>query len=628
MEDDKMNENQIAQEPIETGIDRSVYEQPYIVKDGCLYEEVTVKNKTEYVKLADFVPVLKAEVTYDDGTEEKKKFLISAVHKSGDVLSEQLVSADEMMSMKWLLQRWGQQGAAPPKQNTLARISYAIMQTKAEYKKETVYAQTGWKLIDGEYVFLMPNENSPYTVELQGKLNRYRFVSKCSPDEPVLVSAMLEKSIAPDRVMLPMLALTFLSPLCHFLKEAGCEPKFVTALIGKTGSKKSTLAALFLSFFGRFTASDLPMSFHDTANSILSNIYYLKDVLTCIDDFHPSGHFQEKEMKDIAQNISRYYGDRIGRARLNSKAELQASKPPTGNALITAEFSPEISESGCARYFTIELDDDDVDLDELSRYQRYAEQDLLSGIMMTYIEWLKEKYLNDADGFVKKLSELFLEYRTDFITKLTDRKIKFHSRVPDMLSHLKLGLVMLLEFLIDTEFIGSDDQRKYLNNLDEILLQTTSVSAEQIIEEQPVTKFCDKLTSLLDSGRCYVETRGSDCSPRQKNCIGLADDRYYYLFMDSAHSEVRQLCSSQGEHFSISKKELLKQMRKDGILVSRSSRNTISIRDSGGVINVTMLDKQKIAQRLSRDLCPPSPSVESLPESQQSSTAQGNVAQV
>ena len=359
---------------------------------------------------------------------------------------------------------------------------------------------------------------------------------------------MLEKSIAPDRVMLPMLALTFLSPLCHFLKEAGCEPKFVTALIGKTGSKKSTLAALFLSFFGRFTAIDLPMSFHDTANSILSNIYYLKDVLTCIDDFHPSGHFQEKEMKDIAQNISRYYGDRIGRARLNSKAELQASKPPTGNALITAEFSPEISESGCARYFTIELDDDEVDLDELSRYQRYAEQDLLSGIMMTYLDWLKEKYLNDADRFVKKLSELFLEYRTDFITKLTDRKIKFHSRVPDMLSHLKLGLVMLLEFLIDTEFIGSDDRRRYLNNLDEILLQTTSVSAEQIIEEQPVTKFCDKLTSLLDSGRCYVDNRSASSGAAGKGYIGMEDSENYYLLADAVHCEVKGCAVTRGSN--------------------------------------------------------------------------------
>ena len=82
------------------------------------------------------------------------------------------------------------------------------------------------------------------------------------------MSAMLENSFAPQCVMLPLLAVTFLCPLNHFLKSAGCEPKFVTALIGKTGSRKSTLAALFLSFFGKFSASDLPMSFHDTANSI------------------------------------------------------------------------------------------------------------------------------------------------------------------------------------------------------------------------------------------------------------------------------------------------------------------------------------------------------------------------
>ena len=86
-----MNEIQIEQIPSE--IDDSVYEQPYIVKGGCLYEEVKIKNKTEYVKLADFVPVLKAEVTYDDGTEPKKKFRVTATHRSGDVLDEQLVSA-------------------------------------------------------------------------------------------------------------------------------------------------------------------------------------------------------------------------------------------------------------------------------------------------------------------------------------------------------------------------------------------------------------------------------------------------------------------------------------------------------------------------------------------------------
>ena len=36
MEDDRMNEIQIEQIPSE--IDDSVYEQPYLVKDGCLYK--------------------------------------------------------------------------------------------------------------------------------------------------------------------------------------------------------------------------------------------------------------------------------------------------------------------------------------------------------------------------------------------------------------------------------------------------------------------------------------------------------------------------------------------------------------------------------------------------------------
>lgn len=294
-------------------IDETVYNYPYVVKSNCLYEMVQVKDQVVPMKLADFVPTLISEITRDDGTEQKKMFKVGAVHKSGIKLSEQIVSADEMQNMKWLLNRWGALGAAQPKQNVLSKICHAIMLTKGEVKFETMYLQTGWKKINGEYVFLMPTQNSPFTVELQGKLKNYSFTEKGSQEDLIYLSAMLENSFAPQCVMLPLLAVTFLCPLNHFLKSAGCEPKFVTALIGKTGSRKSTLAALFLSFFGKFSASDLPMSFHDTANSILSNIYYLKDVLTCIDDFHPSGMFHEQEMKSIAQNISRYYGGRIFR---------------------------------------------------------------------------------------------------------------------------------------------------------------------------------------------------------------------------------------------------------------------------------------------------------------------------
>ena len=134
--------NEIMQNPV---IDESVYHEPYVVKDGCLCERIKVKDQVIEVKLADFVPVLKAEITLDDGADRRKLFRVAGTYKDGTVLPEQTVSADEMQSMKWLLQRWGQYGAVIPRQNVLGKISHAILLTKQEVRNETVFLQTGWR---------------------------------------------------------------------------------------------------------------------------------------------------------------------------------------------------------------------------------------------------------------------------------------------------------------------------------------------------------------------------------------------------------------------------------------------------------------------------------------------------
>ena len=91
--------------------------------------------------------------------------------------------------------------------------------------------------------------------------------------------------------------------------------------------------------------------------------------------------------------------------------------------------------SGSARYFNIELNENDVVLNDLSFYQRLAEQNVLSGMMMYYVDWLKREYLSDEYKFAETLSNLFLSYRSEFISKLIAAKIKFHNRTPDMLAH-------------------------------------------------------------------------------------------------------------------------------------------------------------------------------------------------
>ncbi len=105
------------------------------------------------------------------------------------------------------------------------------------------------------------------------------------------------------------------------------------------------------------------MSFRDTANSILHNTFALKDVLTCIDDLHPSSRMEEQKMNGTAQAIMRAYGDRTGKGRLRSDSTLMESRPPQGNAIITAEYVPDIGESGTARYFALELKEKDDEQD-------------------------------------------------------------------------------------------------------------------------------------------------------------------------------------------------------------------------------------------------------------------------
>ena len=144
-----------------------------------------------------------------------------------------------------------------------------------------------------------------------------------------------------------------------------------------------------------------------------------------------------------------------------------------------------------------------------------------------------------------------------------------------------------------------------------------------------MTRFCDKLISLLESGRCYVENKNDFGGATQKGFIGMEDSENYYLLADAVHCEVKRLCNDQGEQFSISKFQLIKQLAADGLLTKFGQRNTTTVRTATGKsVNVIVMPKAAIGQRLSRDLCPPSPSMDKLPDTQAQRATQGNVAQM
>ena len=568
------------------------YPLPYKVVDGCLYREVPGKSGITTKKLCNFLPYIVSEVSVDDGAEVKTVLRLGSVHSSGRVLPEIDVTGAELGTFNWLIERWGADCVLEPERSVKEYVRHAIQQTAENAERIKVYHVTGWKLIDNHWEYLLPNDDK-HDVSLRGKLSRYEKADSWTVSD--LSSAYFMTSyfpFAPDEITLPLLAFTFLTPLNEFLHQANCEPKFVLCLLGRTGTRKSTLAALFLSFFGRFNSSDLPLSFRDTANSIMYNAFSLKDVLTCIDDFHPSSRKEVSKLTETAQLIMRGYGDRIGRGRLKSDSTPMESRPPQGNAIITAEQAPEIGESGTARYFCLELRDGMIDLTNLSKFQREAEKGTLRSCMLAYTEWIKKRFLKDKDterSFVNQLKKSFHNYRQEFI----DSGIRCHGRVPEIYAWLMIGIEYFLFFLLDYEIISKEDYHSTFERCRTCLYYLAKKQSVNIDRDKPTHKFIQKLYSLIESGQAVLLDKNNPIECKPVNYIGYQDDDFFYLNADIAHKQVKRLCGEQEEAFSISKNGLIKALAEEGLTVCDKGKNTKSIRIGDKTLRCICLIKDK-----------------------------------
>ena len=567
------------------------YPPPYEVADGCLYKKVTEKNHTYSRKLCNFTPRIISEVTLDDGAVETKRLTLGGEHASGRALPEIEISGAELGSFNWLIERWGADCVLEPGTSIKDSVRHAIQLTAENAEKKISFAVTGWKKIDGEWHYLLPNDEI-FNVRLQGKLNLYEKANEWSKTDLANVWFMLnDLQFAPNEIVLPLIAFTFLTPLNEFLHRANHEPKFVLFLFGHTGTRKSTLAALFLSFFGSFTASDLPLSFRDTANSLMYNAFSLKDVLTCIDDFHPSGRQEEVKLNATAQAIMRGYGDRIGRGRLKSDSSPMESRPPQGNAILTAEFAPDIGESGTARYFALELKNGDINLENLSIFQREAEKGTLRRCMFAYTEWIRRKFLKDEESekaFVKSLKDCFCAYRDEFMKS----GIKCHGRVPENIAWLTIGMKFFLLFLEENDVISDQESQLKFVEFQNCIYNLAEKQSRAIENDRPTHKFIQKLYSLLESGQAVVVDKSNSDHYTPPNFIGYEDENYYYLISDAAHKAVKKLCEEQGEVFPVTKRGLIKELAEEG-LIETSTSNTTVIRIGATSVRVSMLKKSK-----------------------------------
>lgn len=548
----------------------------YCVADGCICRVAADGGRKP---ICDFVAIPHSEIMQDDGVNRNMAFEVDAWTQDGRQLPRTRVKASDFGGMSWVTSAWGLQANVMPGNSAKDHARYAIAAVgKMTAAHITEYSHTGWRKIAGKWCYLYHGGAvgaDGVRVNLDGGLSGYRLdgagaagFDGISAEAAAAASWGIRNVIAPH-VAIPLLGTIYLAPLWEFLNQTNVKPSYGLYLAGGTGSRKSTSAALALSHFGNFTSKTLPASFHDTGNTIRRRAFILKDMPFVVDDFHPTGSQQEKrQLKEIAQSLSRMAGDGAERGRMRPDGTLQPATPPRCVTIITGEDIPDVGESGLARYYMVSIQPNDVPISaELTAAQEMARNGYMQRAMLGYIEWLRAQ----ADELPETLHKRFLDMRTWATEKAKDQ----HARAPETIAHILTGYYMMLLYF---RHVGLLDQDACTAAIAEAMATLTATSKEQariIKEDKPVNIFLDSVAELLASKEVFVTDISASATEGGKpsaavgrELVGCRDESYYYLIPRIIYKCVQELCVKQGSTFPISLRSLYRDLRTADILRS------------------------------------------------------------
>lgn len=535
------------------------------IEDGCLFSQKKIARGSKNKMLAEFVAWPVKEVILDDGISVKRYFDMKGILPDGRSLSTIRVADNEFMGMNWVMKSWGIKALVAS--SGKAELREAIQILGKNIKTERQYTHTGWRKIDNQWVFLHAGGaigNRNVTVDLSEggySLQRYS-ISRDDVDLSKAVGATFSLlEIGPSEIIYPLLAATFLSPLCELMQQVSVSPDFTLFLVGRTQSGKSSLAALFLSFFGNFDKMNFPANYKQTANSLEKISFILKDVLLVIDDYYPAQSKSGQEaMRKLAQSLARGYGDGAGRTRMNSGMKIKASYFPRGLAISTGEERPDIGESGQARFVFIDVKRDEIDYENglvaIENNRQYLAQ-----FMTMYIEWVAENW----DRIKLEILENYNKARREHFNN------EGLGRLNDSMSKLWLGIEMFLLFVSEKDLASNpEDIDRTAYTAYHAFKSLLDNNAKELLIEKPTDRFLNALTELINTGE--LEIVSAKEKAKSTKCIVCYDKSNVYLRPTDSYEAVKNFYKRRGEDFAITYNNLTKQLIDEGVISYNESR--------------------------------------------------------
>ncbi len=534
-------------------------------------------NKEEIKNISNFLPLPIKKIYVDDGREEEGYLQLKAVLTNKKILPTIKVGYGDIDNAKWISNpKWDLKvRILSPKNRNKELLCDATLSMADEIPKETIFEHTGFRKIDGKLVYLHQGgaigTSKSISVDISEiSLERYKFTENEYDLKECIELSLSILDVAKKQITIPLIALTYLSPLRSMFLEQNIPLGFVTWVSGESGSQKSSLSALILSHFGDFERDNLPGGFKDTVNSIEKKAFTLKDTLFAIDDYYPSKtQTESKKMDAVAESLFGLYGDRQARSRMRQDGQtVKMGFCARGMCIVTGESFPSFAESRTARALIIETARGDIDLQLLSRIQ--SEKDKLSYCMKGYIQYL----IDNQDKIQKNCKAKFIEYRNKANQNLA------HGRIPEIIASEYIGIELFYEYAKEKGVITDERMKKLKEDAWRILMELAIKQSSKTEDNRTDNMFFSAVQELLASNKIYLKSYKNYMREPDESLstfVGYYDENKErcYLIPNVIFNEVVKFYGVQGVKFPGNAVSTWKYLKEAGRLFpGEKDRNT------------------------------------------------------
>lgn len=589
---------------------------PYCIRNRKLcYKKATSKKKStadeneeiNYTEISNFIVYVDKRIQYDNGNETNTFYQVNCVVLDNPfvTLPPQLIDADKYAKGTYLLgTEWDKFAIIRSGRGNSDRLREVTqIFSKKTMTEETIYSHTGFRKINDKLCYLyhggVVGDIENISVDLsRDNLQRYSLTDiktntkedKFNKAQEAIKLSYSTLDVADYSITVPLIAITYLAPLYSMLAEQDILADFVLYIQGKSGTRKSSLAAIFLSHFGNFNRDNFPCTFRDTLNALEKKAYILKDTLNIIDDYNPEIFGNGKLF--TVEKVFGMYGDRTGRERMSADGStLKKAYTARGLGIITGETIPEVAQSRIARSLILNINEHSVNLQKLSYIQDNLK--LLSYAMRKYIELI----IFNEQAVRETIKLKFKEFMNSAVK--TE-----HGRTAEIVATLKIGFYLFAQLLQTYEIINNE---KEFNNLTqkayECLDMLVENQSEQIKELKPTEMFFRAFEELLATKTIEVDTivqRSQNLTMPTTNpsatFVGYRDwqKNCYYLYPQKIYSEIVKYYKATNEKFPLNEKNLWKYLEEEGYLYrTDKSRYTVQRKIYGQNRTVVEIRLQK-----------------------------------